>query len=62
MHSLRSYLFKFQPQQSLRLIKCWLIELANGVKYIYIYIYIIYSCVLVIYIKGFYIIIFINFT
>ena len=38
MHSLRSYLFKFQPQQSLRLIKCWLIELANGVKYIYIYI------------------------
>ena len=58
MHSLRSYLFKFQPQQSLRLIKCWLIELANGV----IYIYIIYSCALVIYIKGFYIIIFINFT
>ena len=38
MHSLRSYLFKFQPQQSLRLIKCWLIELANGVIYIYIYI------------------------
>ena len=53
MHSLRSYLFKFQPQQSLRLIKCWLIELANGVIYIYIYIYIyiIYSCALVIYIK-----------